>query len=173
MTATLLLWIVWCMMCSSGHVDGSETKLRGSSQVAKSSSLSLSSSSLRSLTGTTLDPTEKTILQCFYDATGGPNTWSTVWDITSDPCQNSWVGVGCICPQSQSVCSVQQLSLTSNNLQGTIPTCLFGLVGLQRLTLSHNRLSGTIPSAMQLLTDIMRVDLSVSGSTRSTVYLYR
>ena len=109
------------------------------------------------ITFTTLPPTildtslqwvanwERSLLEAFYDATGGPS-WRrrTNWK-TSAPL-SSWYGV-----QTDAAGRVIALRLDRNNLSGTIPASLGNLTRLQRLDLSNNALSGKLPSSLTRL----------------------
>ena len=61
-------------------------------------------------------PDQKEALVSLYDATGGP-FWTSKWNISSGPCDSNWFGVRC---DSFNV-AVLSLSLSSNNLTGSLP----------------------------------------------------
>ncbi len=76
-------------------------------------------------------------LVALYNSTNGPN-WTNTWDL-SQP-MDSWYGVsltdeGC----------VRYLSLSSNNLIGTIPVEIGDLIKLESIYLPINQLTGGIP----------------------------
>ncbi|HEX5626222.1 MAG TPA: T9SS type A sorting domain-containing protein [Saprospiraceae bacterium] len=102
--------------------------------------------------------TDSTILVSFYQATDGPN-WLTKWDLAKPMTQ--WPGVtlgpnGC----------VHLINLSNNNLQGSIPGSLGGLMELRILYLFGNKLNGSIPVEMGNLTaleDLAIEDNQLSG----------
>ncbi|CAM9834167.1 unnamed protein product, partial [Ascophyllum nodosum] len=68
---------------------------------------------------------------------------------------------------------VVELNLSSNNLQGAIPSELGGLSALERLDLFGNKLSGAIPSELGALSALKFFDLSrnqLSGAIPSELW---
>ena len=103
---------------------------------------------------------EKNALIALYNSTDGPNwTDSTNWN-TSAPV-NDWFGVTVEGNQ------VVNITLTSNNLVGTLPAELGDLSGLQTLNLYDNQISGTIPIEIGNCTSLTYLSLAnnlLSGS---------
>jgi len=98
-------------------------------------------------TVTEIPKSECDALVALYNSTGGDNwTDHTGWNVTNMPC--SWYGVSC------SGGHVSQLSLSSNQLTGTIPPELGQLSNLTRLYLYSNQLCGKIPSELMNLTNL-------------------
>jgi hypothetical protein len=84
---------------------------------------------------------ERDILTKFFRSTNGPK-WldNTNWEITP---HCDWEGVSCN-EQNQTT----TISLSQNNLDGTIPADLAYLAKLSSLDLSSNLLAGTVPLAL-------------------------
>ena len=99
----------------------------------------------------------RSVLESFYDATGGDN-WrdNTNWK-DDDAALGTWFGVAV-----GSNGRVSELNLRENELSGEIPTELGNLTSLQRLDLSVNELSGEIPTELGNLTSLQRLDLSIN-----------
>jgi len=69
--------------------------------------------------------------------------------------------------KSLSETSIKRLKLTSNYLQGTVPTAFFQLVTLEELAFSHNKFEGPLPPQVGDLTNLQRLKLygnNVSGN---------
>ena len=82
---------------------------------------------------------EREALVALYNSTDGDNwTSNRGWLLSADPC--SWFGVMC------SSGHVTVLSLSVNNLTGSIPTDLGNLTSLELLALGSNSLTGSIPA---------------------------
>jgi Leucine-rich repeat (LRR) protein len=88
----------------------------------------------------------------FYNSTGGPN-WSnhTNW-LTTAPLI-TWYGVTVVNNR------VNQLNLTGNNLEGSIPASLGNVSLLEGLVLIDNKLTGVIPSSLNNLVNLSQVHL--------------
>lgn len=72
------------------------------------------------------------------------------WDPGADPCQDYWVGVGCICAEE---CTVKSLNLSAANLRqqtlyGGLPDVFSQLQGLEVIDVSNQRLSGPVPESI-------------------------
>ena len=85
------------------------------------------------------DTPDRATLIALYSATGGPNwrdrtNWHTLESI------RNWRGVS-----TNSAGFVTELSLSGNNLSGTLPPELGDLAHLRRLILYGNQLTGLIP----------------------------
>ncbi len=99
------------------------------------------------------DTADRATLIAFYNATGGPN-WGdrTNWH-TPESIRN-WEGVS-----TNSAGFVTELSLSENDLSGTLPPVLGDLAQLRRLVLTDNRLTGPIPPELGQLSQLTRLDL--------------
>ncbi|XP_076908295.1 putative inactive receptor kinase At2g26730 [Bidens hawaiensis] len=103
------------------------------------------------------------------------------WNISSDPCKNSWYGVTCDTSNTtvknialeqlnlsgtvdfESVCeetSLLLLSLKNNNLSGSLPQEVSNCKGIRLLYLNGNRFSGNLPDSFSQLTSLVRIDVS-------------
>jgi Leucine-rich repeat (LRR) protein len=104
--------------------------------------------------------TECDALVALYNSTNGANwTNHTDWLQTNTPC--SWYGVTCDGGHTTS------LSLTENELAGTIPSEIENLAYLSLLDLSHNQLTGAILTKLCSLTNLTWINLDgnqLSGS---------
>jgi hypothetical protein len=91
---------------------------------------------------------EHRVLMELFAATGG-DSWSNRdgWGTEKSPCD--WYGVWCdFLDGDASRPVVAGLSLSLNNLAGTLPASLGELQHLHSLTVSGNRLSGKVPEAI-------------------------
>ncbi|KAJ9169145.1 hypothetical protein P3X46_020607 [Hevea brasiliensis] len=111
----------------------------------------------------------------------GQNNQNWGWNLTSDPCNDEWVGVSCD-SQSQTVkrivldeynftgtldasslCMVKSLavlSLISNNIVGIIPEEIGNCTSLTHLYIRKNKFVGVIPDALSQLSNLERLDIS-------------
>ena len=99
------------------------------------------------------DTPDRATLIALYGATGGPNwrdrtNWHTLESI------RNWRGVS-----TNSAGFVTELSLSGNNLSGTLPPELGDLAHLRRLILYGNQLTGLIPPELGRLSELTRLDL--------------
>lgn len=80
-----------------------------------------------------------------YNQTNGPS-WNNdlLWNTDSNVC--NWHGVGCTSNR------VTDLDLNTNNLDGTLPDSMSGLVKMRNLNLWGNNIYGTLPSAWSTMT---------------------
>lgn len=85
-----------------------------------------------------LDENEFAVLRQFYNETGGAN-WTTSWSLGATAAET-----GSLNGVTISGGHVTRISLDNNNLQGTLPTCLFSLPQLYYISLSDNQLSGDL-----------------------------
>jgi hypothetical protein len=93
-------------------------------------------------------PQEHGVLMELFAGTGG-DSWSNRdgWGTEKSPCD--WYGVWCdFLDGDASRPVVAGLSLSLNNLAGTLPASLGELQHLHSLTVSGNRLSGNVPEAI-------------------------
>ena len=106
---------------------------------------------------------ERNSLEDLYVSTNGLN-WlnSQNWMDTTDPCDTlfGWYGVECVFGVNTS--HVQNMNLTSNNLNGTLPVSLNSLTALENLHLDQNSLSSTLPSITQM-TSLQEIVLSLNS----------
>ena len=103
-------------------------------------------------TVTEIPQTECEALVALYESTDGANwTDNTDWLATNTPC--SWHGVTCASGD------VTQLSLSSNQLSGSIPYQIGDLSMLTWLDLSYNQLNGVIPPEMGSLSNLTYLQL--------------
>ena len=104
---------------------------------------------------------DRDALMALYRSAGGTG-WNRSVNWGTDAPIRNWFGVSV--NDSGRVIS---LSLQANNLTGTIPPELGGLVKLQGLWLNHNKLTGSIPSELGGLANLKRLYLGnnkLSGS---------
>jgi len=111
--------------------------------------------------------TECEALVAFYNSTNGAN-WlkSTGWNVTNTPC--GWYGVEC--GGGHLIKHLTVLSLSSNQLSGSIPRELGNLSHLTELWLYSNQLSGEIPSELgnlSHLTELWLFKNQLSGTIPS------
>ena len=104
-------------------------------------------------------PSDRDILEIFYDATGGPS-WTNDANWLTDAPPGDWFGV-VVDGQGR----VSELELVYNNLTGRIPTDLGNLVGLNRLDLGGNNLTGPIPPELGNLAQVEWLGLWTNNLT--------
>ena len=96
-----------------------------------------------------------------YNATDGANwTNKTNWGTTQQ--LSSWFGV-----TTDSGGRVTRVSLSGNQLTGSIPSKLEKLTSLTQLYLNNNQLTGTIPSELEKLTSLTQLYLNNNQLTGS------
>ena len=95
----------------------------------------------------------------FYNATDGPN-WNNTWDLT-EPI-DTWYGV--FVDENRRVTT---LGLSFNNMVGTIPPSLGGLIKLQAIDFCTNGLTGNIPSTLGNLTALNYLSFNTNELTGS------
>jgi hypothetical protein len=103
----------------------------------------------------TLPLTDQYILEELYHATGGEE-WSTKVSPFTPVC--NWPGVTC-----DKELRVVGVYMSQNNMDGTIPDSIGGLVKLRILQLSMNGLYGTIPASVGDLTNLVELNLGLNG----------
>ena len=99
------------------------------------------------------DPSDKAILEAFYNATGGTN-WATSINWLTDKPLGLWYGVA-----TDSDGRVTGLRLRTNNLSGSIPTNLGSLSNMESLSLDRNQLTGAIPPQLGSLSNLEYLNL--------------
>ena len=99
------------------------------------------------------DPSDRAVLEVFYNAADGPN-WRSRANWLSDKPLSLWHGV-----TTNDDGQVTVLSLWRNHLSGSIPPELGNLTNLELLYLHNNQLSGAIPPELGNLTDLREMHL--------------
>ena len=131
------------------------------------------------------DSADRDALVALYNATAGANWVNNTGWLTAAPI-GEWHGVttdgdgrvvrlslsfneltGTIPAELGSLSNLERLSLSFNELTGTIPTELGGLSNLESLDLSSNELTGTIPAGLGSLSNLESLDLSSNELTGS------
>jgi len=103
-------------------------------------------------------PIEKAALIALYNSTVGDNwTDNTNW-LAGDPCMDNWYGITC-----DGNSNISQITLSFNNLVGTIPPELGSLINLTDLYLNSNELTGNIPSELGNLSNLGDMSLRWNG----------
>ncbi|QMW00795.1 putative Ig domain-containing protein [Spirosoma foliorum] len=106
-------------------------------------------------------------LMDLYNGTNGPNwTNHTGWGSGTDPCTGNngspWFGLTCDNGR------VSKVSLTNNNLVGSLPGSLSMLTGLTVIQINQNsQLSGSIPTGLGNLTSLFGLELDNNALTGS------
>ncbi|KAF5476847.1 hypothetical protein F2P56_003541 [Juglans regia] len=119
----------------------------------------------------------KQALVQFMENLSPENNWG--WNLTSDPCNDKWVGVTCLqnsvwrivleglnltgILNASSICMVKSLtvlSLKNNQIHGLIPGEIGKCKTLTGLYLSGNRFSGGLPDSLSQLGNLKRLDIS-------------
>ncbi len=100
-------------------------------------------------------------LEDLYHSTGGAGWTSRGNWLNGDPCLNLWDGVSCDSTKTH----ITALTLTNNNLVGSLPASLSDLTALQSLNLYANQLTGSIPdlSGMTGLESVILSGNQLSG----------
>ena len=102
--------------------------------------------------------TDRRMLIAFYNATGG-SQWTNSDNWLSDEPLENWRGV-----RTDTEGRVTSVSLTRNDLVGSLPAELWNLVQLEYLNLSDNpELTGGLPAGIGRLVNLERLDLSATG----------
>ena len=105
---------------------------------------------------------ERAVLIALYNSTNGDG-WTSNLGWKTGPGPNDFGAVGTDCSWYGVLCGpansfVQNLSLASNGLVGTLPSTLNQLTSLRDMHFSQNQLSGTVPP-LDGLTELMQVYL--------------
>nr|WP_294929053.1 leucine-rich repeat domain-containing protein [uncultured Flavobacterium sp.] len=103
--------------------------------------------------GKPLADEEFEILKKFYASTNGEQ-WTQKWDVSQNKLHEvSWYGVG------TKDGHVVSLSLSGNNLSGTLPAELSDLAYLETINLQSNAIEGAIPSNLGNLSNLKALNL--------------
>ncbi|MFC5044800.1 T9SS type A sorting domain-containing protein [Aquimarina hainanensis] len=103
-----------------------------------------------SVFGQQIDISDKNVLLKFYEATNGAN-WHMTWDLSGDAV--NWYGI-----TLNGEGKVTEISLSYNNLEGSIPTELAMLDQLEKVSLHNNKLKGGLPDLNALtVLDVFRI----------------
>ncbi|KIC01528.1 hypothetical protein OA88_13555 [Flavobacterium sp. JRM] len=106
--------------------------------------------------GKPLAEEEFEILKKFYASTNGAQ-WTQKWDTSQNKLHEvSWYGVG------TKEGHVVSISLSGNNLSGTLPEELSGLTYLETLNLQSNAIEGNIPTTIGQLTNLKNLNLQAN-----------
>ena len=103
---------------------------------------------------------DRELLVDFYHATDGPN-WNNNTNWLSDAPLSDWFGVITGNPDGR----ITHLTLTDNNLTGSIPPEVGNLNKLIKLSLPGNHISGRIPAELGQLTDLEIFNLASNNLT--------
>lgn len=107
----------------------------------------------------------------FYNITNGSGwTDNTSWLVSYYVC--TWYGVTCTGATPLDEGNVKGLSLSSNQLTGSIPSSIGNLTSLTSLHLPQNQLTGSIPPEIWNMTNLTVLNLGtnqLSGSIPSTI----
>jgi Leucine-rich repeat (LRR) protein len=102
--------------------------------------------------GKPLSDEEFEILKKIYNSTNGAQ-WTQKWDISQNKLHEvSWYGVG------TKDGHVVSLSLSGNNLSGTLPAELSDLIYLETLNLQSNAIEGSLPSDLGRLVNLKTIN---------------
>jgi Leucine-rich repeat (LRR) protein len=121
-----------------------------------------------------LSPPQYHELIRFYNATNGDQwTWampSQKWNLTTDPCVNTWTGIECnnslvICEVE--VCGIQSINLQGLGLRNNLPTTFGILSDLSSLILRDNQLLGPLPSVLGELSHLHTLSLGLNNFSSS------
>ena len=96
---------------------------------------------------------DKEALEALYDSTGGAS-WTNSTNWKTDQPLNTWKGV-----ITNGAGRVVQLSLSRNNLTGSIPAEIGKLTHIEKIDLHRNKLTGSIPSEIGKLTELHTLHL--------------
>ena len=132
----------------TGMVNGTEQTIHKQTQKSITVTRSVISSFAAVDTDAELEPegpTDRDVLIALYDATDGDN-WTNNTNWCSDKPLSEWYGV--YVNEIRDENEVIYLSLSNNNLVGSLPEEIGYLVNLQGLDLDDNRLIGEIPASI-------------------------
>ncbi|KAK9090477.1 hypothetical protein Sjap_023654 [Stephania japonica] len=126
----------------------------------------------------------KRSLMRFLGQISSPNPVNLNWSMSTDPCNNHWMGVSCNLKSTSvkkiilenlglsgsfdanSLCSAETLSvlsLKSNSISGGVPEEIGKCKQLTHLYLSGNKFSGNIPLSLSNLNNLKRLDVSFNN----------
>ncbi|KAJ4849181.1 hypothetical protein Tsubulata_044772 [Turnera subulata] len=129
------------------------------------------------------DNVKQSLLQFMFKLSAGnaPNNQNWGWNSSSDPCSGKWMGVECDKSSNtvkrivlehlnftgtfdaSSICQVQTLnvlSLSGNNIFGSIPQDIGNCKRLTHFYISRNLFSGSLPDSLSQLSNLKRLDIS-------------
>lgn len=110
-------------------------------------------------TGLECEVFDRDVLEALYSATGGPR-WNNRDQWLTDAPLGEWHGVS-----ADDEGRVVGLSLSANNLSGSIPPVIGGLANLEDLWLSVNSLTGPIPAELAELSSLRSLSLRLNDLT--------
>lgn len=123
-----------------------------------------------------LSPNDISILNEFYDATGGPY-WSSddnscqLWDFDDDPnpCLSTWCGVHCsAAANTEGYLEIDQFYTFAFGLQGTIPDSFFNLSALTYIEFfDEPLLFGTLSECIHQLEKLQYLFITVTSMSGS------
>eukprot|EP01038_Epipyxis_sp_PR26KG_P010110 gene10110-13586_t len=119
-----------------------------------------------------IPPSNFIALQAIYNSTNGAywknsNGWNFTVDSTGNflntPCD--WYGIKCTCDQIDNNiynCSITEISLGFNNLDGSIPPEISHLSELTTLMFEYNELTGSLPNEIGILNNLNVISCSTN-----------
>jgi len=99
-------------------------------------------------------------LVALYDSTDGAN-WTNNTNWLTGESLSTWHGI------TVTNYHVTSVNLSSNNLNGTIPSGIGNLTNLENLDVSQNQITGTIPVEISQLTNLYSLNLSLNNLSGS------
>ena len=114
--------------------------------------------------------------EVYNDTSGIPCDFTYYFDSNhtgtmSDPCHDNWEGVVCSCKISTK-CLIYELTLSSHNISGMLPSQMTNLLHLQHLDISDNIISGTFPAFWWQFSELQTLKLNnnhISGSIPNNI----
>lgn len=111
---------------------------------------------------------ERDALIDLYTATNGDSwlyktNWKTSGNFSDAGTEHTWYGITVASVDGED--HVTEIRLSTNNLEGTLPTSLANLSHLKILYLHTNKLSGTIPVQLMSIPSLERLGLSSNSLT--------
>jgi hypothetical protein len=107
-------------------------------------------------------PAVSAALRALYSATGGAGWTANAGWMTGDPCTDAWSGITFF----SGTCNLRTISLSDNNLVGTLPTDINALATVTSLQAHANPgLGGTLPTEIGALADLTVLRLNENSHT--------